>query len=201
MFKDHKNVSVYWFCIGLSFLFSFYSQSSNHLRHLEVGPIQGQCVDGFWGSQCEHACSENCLEGVCERATGNCSPCQFPYQTGLNCASICPENCNSGCDQLGNCFDCTETSMWGAQCENTCNYRCPNSCDVADGSCLYPFNLATGMDIGLGVVINAFGQLAFNYWLTNKLGWRGIVFGQRASACGSFFAFQRRCGKCSRIYQ
>jgi len=69
--------------------------------------------------------------------------------------------------------------MWGAQCENTCNYRCPNSCDVADGSCLYPFNLATGMDIGLGVVINAFGQLAFNYWLTNKLGWRGESFSAR----------------------
>lgn len=117
-----------------------------------------QCVTGYWGNYCEHACASTCQVPGCT-VDGNCigyanlsniSPayhCQ-PQYWGNYCEHECPTTCSTPeCTVDGNCvgyssypsdsqaFQC-QLPYWG----NYCQHRCPTTCALPgctiDGNCV-----------------------------------------------------------------
>ncbi|XP_067678576.1 scavenger receptor class F member 2-like [Haliotis asinina] len=102
-----------------------------------------ECLYGYWGSQCEHACI-NCWLGDCHKHTGRCRQC-LPGRYTEGCDTLCPSNCRVSydneryCDRTsGKCLEgCTE-GWWGPMCNTSCGQGCEKTvCYQVDGVCIF----------------------------------------------------------------
>jgi len=77
----------------------------------------------MYGDNCTLQCSSLCINGTCDRWTGECP---------LNCVSRCKT-----CDHsTRKCVKCMETMSYGDKCQYQCNAYCANqTCDFTSGEC------------------------------------------------------------------
>ncbi|CAC5370871.1 unnamed protein product [Mytilus coruscus] len=106
----------------------------------QTGYCNGSCLDGYYGSECNSTCPNNCYIR-CYRNKGECTYCKKSYY-GINCTETCPERCyNNYCNQSGFCTFCKKP-FYGYHCEKNCPSNCRegNGCDQHTGECTYGCN-------------------------------------------------------------
>ena len=96
------------------------------------------CVDGKFGTKCEHDCSPNCKENRCD-IDGNC-PCNNKYY-GEKCSLSCDGCADNGCNEkTGICIDhyCSARYYDPRMCNKTCGDKCggEGKCDLFTGECI-----------------------------------------------------------------
>ncbi|XP_052819987.1 cell death abnormality protein 1-like [Mya arenaria] len=104
----------------------------------------GRCSPGYFGKFCGQNCSENCLDGICNKSSGICKDCTRRYLE--NCSIKCGQGCREKegfpqCDrQSGKCLYGCYLYHYGDFCNKTCKHCKGNSsnasCDI-NGVCQY----------------------------------------------------------------
>ncbi|XP_046565014.1 scavenger receptor class F member 2-like isoform X1 [Haliotis rubra] len=101
-----------------------------------------ECLYGYWGSQCEHACV-SCWMGGCHKHTGRCRQC-LPGRYTEGCDTLCPSTCRLSYDNVrychrtsGKCLEGCAEGWWGSTCNETCGQGCKKkACYQEDGVCI-----------------------------------------------------------------
>ncbi|XP_048744000.2 protein draper-like isoform X1 [Ostrea edulis] len=112
----------------------------------EIGKYGDSCLDCSGCQTCDIIsgictslpCSVNCVSGLCDPTTGDCTQgCNNGYWRNT-CTSICSQNCQGGgCDKTsGNCNGCSNNTYWGQTCNTPCPQNCNGgTCDQTNGYC------------------------------------------------------------------
>ena len=87
-----------------------------------------ECDPDFYGDYCNLTCSNNCINGTCNR-DGSCN-CKEGFD-GFGC---CPENCKGCNDTTFVCSSCKE-GYHGDFCNDRCRDNCKNGCTQDVGIC------------------------------------------------------------------
>ncbi|XP_071137593.1 multiple epidermal growth factor-like domains protein 6 [Mytilus edulis] len=106
----------------------------------DTGYCNGSCTNGFYGSDCNSTCPNNCYYR-CDRITGECTNCKTHYY-GVNCTESCSERCHDKyCNQSGICLSC-KSPYYGDNCDKNCPSNCNAvaGCDRQTGECSYGCN-------------------------------------------------------------
>nr|XP_034338137.1 uncharacterized protein LOC117692884 [Crassostrea gigas] len=87
--------------------------------------VQGCKNDGFYGSNCDTPCPNNCKDSTCHIESGACLTCK-PGWTGVHCNTKCREgwygiNCDHPC--VGHCRDNATCNHVTGQCDKGCAAR------------------------------------------------------------------------------
>ncbi|WAR14140.1 SREC-like protein [Mya arenaria] len=113
-------------------------------KHSATGVCLGRCSPGYFGKFCGQNCSENCLDGICNKSSGICKDCTRTYLE--NCSIKCGQGCREKEGfptydrQSGKCLHGCYLYHYGDFCNNTCKHCKGNSsntsCDI-NGVCQY----------------------------------------------------------------
>ncbi|XP_050404671.1 multiple epidermal growth factor-like domains protein 10, partial [Patella vulgata] len=124
----------------------FISVGKNHnsqpaiLTICELQIFTENCPVGYYGTNCQISCPQNCLNKECEKVRGGCSKGCLDGYYGDYCESscniLCITNCKDNkCDwKTGICKGC-EDGFYGESCNYPCS-TCKDSCRQSDGICL-----------------------------------------------------------------
>ena len=111
------------------------------------------CLNGFYGPNCKDKCPDNCLDGYCDKETGDCN-CSYGHW-GVKCEYNCSNCITNKCDKIsGECENGCEAGFYGDNCKEICNENCLDKiCNRKDGDCIckngfYDFQCNKSCSIG-----------------------------------------------------
>ncbi|XP_071118700.1 receptor-type tyrosine-protein phosphatase eta-like [Haliotis cracherodii] len=98
-----------------------------------------QCRDSrFYGKQCEHDCSDTCLNSRCQMDNTRvvCTEGCVAGKKGDNCGVNCPSACTQ-CERYGDgCTGpCQDPRYYGPHCRTPCSSSCTDGCNRITGEC------------------------------------------------------------------
>ncbi|XP_055956295.1 cell death abnormality protein 1 [Patella vulgata] len=105
-----------------------------------TGVCTGDCKTGFYGSKCQHNCSNGCLNNNCSKSDGTCNNCKrdrFGLYCNLTCGAECqpmPDQTATTCDKNGRCNECI-MGRYSDGCDLNCSTGCDGGCDRNTSRC------------------------------------------------------------------
>mmetsp|Transcript_33334 Transcript_33334/g.86507 ORF Transcript_33334/g.86507 Transcript_33334/m.86507 type:complete len:621 (+) Transcript_33334:55-1917(+) len=91
-----------------------------------------KCVNGWYAPQCDKQCSEGCVGGVCDQATGTCTRGCLSGWYGDGCDKKCPANTKATCNRKTGLPDACNDHFFPGLSETTGEgvcLACPGNCD------------------------------------------------------------------------